>query len=945
MTTAQSDCGVVNERHVSLQTDTLKADEIPADIRAFFGHPLTAATTAIDGEDAHASALALLHEYHNLPAIDRGDLKVGDKYESIQDLLDKSERQDKAAGTEKDSFSAPSSDSSDSISSSEGQPKSEDPWLSQELENILNDRANTTQERPSPKPSSSQRRHYPQRQNGCIDKNDHLDDSENCLKDNFNFSDGKECKSSQPEGDSVCTVNSAILNVVIKQEGTKHCSLQNNSANNNNMDIHINNTGNVNDLLKMKLNGGTNGHCYDDLRLNGVVHDDSVDTDAKPSENTKRLMQALTEKILRKKIEHNIPLGHTVVEQQRNGVVSARTETGEHGHDFVLVRSDSFLEDLHGDYDLQNESQMTDISYNGLHSNGLDYHPGPVVTQSQWHHPTPAISHDFNGHAVASTTYANPSNSHHQPYQNADFLNIVYQNGFSASSQAEFPQHQSRPSPPTSLSQALQNGPQTMNGFGHDVVSNAAFPVDYSTFPVRSSLGTENYNLKSPDSGYNENCNSPTDATSPPVFGETGPSFYPAVTTNSSNHSPSKERGVKRRRSSVSSNSSKHCNQTPSKFIYPPSSTIPKLENDITGYRYSLEAPISTSQRIDEDRMTYMNKGQFYTITLDNVLGDRIMKCHTVKSVIMLVFRDDKTIDDEMKAWEFWHSRQHSIKQRILDIDTKNSTGIISNCVDEIAHNAVVVRWNPKEQPAKVSVAVNCLSTDFSNQKGVKGFPLHLQIDTFEDSTDSYPIHRGYCQLKVFCDKGAERKTRDEERRKDSKARKRQEDIYHPPCERSEFYAMADLQKQPLLFSPVAECNNFSGKVSLTAIDFIGYSDINKSCEEMMPVDKKIKVERSVLEDQKVLLYVREEYEDVYTALLVLRPTLKSLTEAIEEKYNIPVQNIRNVFKKCKKGILVKMDDNIVRHYSHQATFIIKIMKTADDPEPCYDVILRELED
>lgn len=34
----------------------------------------------------------------------------------------------------------------------------------------------------------------------------------------------------------------------------------------------------------------------------------------------------------------------------------------------------------------------------------------------------------------------------------------------------------------------------------------------------------------------------------------------------------------------------------------------------------------------------------------------------------MVVFRDDKTIDDEMKAWEFWHSRQHSIKQRIIDI-------------------------------------------------------------------------------------------------------------------------------------------------------------------------------------------------------------------------------------------------------------------------------------
>lgn len=33
----------------------------------------------------------------------------------------------------------------------------------------------------------------------------------------------------------------------------------------------------------------------------------------------------------------------------------------------------------------------------------------------------------------------------------------------------------------------------------------------------------------------------------------------------------------------------------------------------------------------------------------------------------MLVFRDEKSEDDELKAWAFWHSRQHSAKQRILD--------------------------------------------------------------------------------------------------------------------------------------------------------------------------------------------------------------------------------------------------------------------------------------
>ena len=143
----------------------------------------------------------------------------------------------------------------------------------------------------------------------------------------------------------------------------------------------------------------------------------------------------------------------------------------------------------------------------------------------------------------------------------------------------------------------------------------------------------------------------------------------------------------------------------------------------------------------------------------------------------MLVFREEKTQEEEVKAWQFWHSRQHSIKQRILDADTKNSSGIVGP-IEEVAHNAIAFYWNPLEGPAKVNIAVQCLSTDFSNQKGVKvswlvvfciklsriyqtifnhfyqGLPLHLQVDTFDDIREgSLPINRGYCQIKVFCDK------------------------------------------------------------------------------------------------------------------------------------------------------------------------------------------------
>lgn len=53
-------------------------------------------------------------------------------------------------------------------------------------------------------------------------------------------------------------------------------------------------------------------------------------------------------------------------------------------------------------------------------------------------------------------------------------------------------------------------------------------------------------------------------------------------------------------------------------------------------------------------------------------------------------------------------------------------------------------------------IGVNCLSTDFSSQKGVKGVPLNLQIDTYDcGSGTERLVHRAVCQIKIFCDKVA----------------------------------------------------------------------------------------------------------------------------------------------------------------------------------------------
>jgi transcription factor CP2 and related proteins len=63
---------------------------------------------------------------------------------------------------------------------------------------------------------------------------------------------------------------------------------------------------------------------------------------------------------------------------------------------------------------------------------------------------------------------------------------------------------------------------------------------------------------------------------------------------------------------------------------------------------------------------------------------------------------------------------------------------------------------------------------------------------------------------------GAERKTRDEERRAAKRkmtatGRKKLDELYHPVVDRSEFYSMSDINKPPVLFSPAEDIDKVRG--------------------------------------------------------------------------------------------------------------------------------------
>jgi transcription factor CP2-like protein len=155
------------------------------------------------------------------------------------------------------------------------------------------------------------------------------------------------------------------------------------------------------------------------------------------------------------------------------------------------------------------------------------------------------------------------------------------------------------------------------------------------------------------------------------------------------------------------------------------------------GYTYTLDSPTSGLVRRGEDPLTYLNKDQFYQLTLEfhpSANTKQYYPVGNVSSMIMLQFREKKEPEEAMANWEFWQTRQHSPKLRLIDVDPKGCTGVIGQ-PNEIAHNAVVICWNPSDSPVVVNVAVRCLSTDFSSQKGVKGIPLHVQVECVKSAT------------------------------------------------------------------------------------------------------------------------------------------------------------------------------------------------------------------
>ncbi|KAI8360971.1 CP2 transcription factor-domain-containing protein [Mortierella sp. GBAus27b] len=378
-----------------------------------------------------------------------------------------------------------------------------------------------------------------------------------------------------------------------------------------------------------------------------------------------------------------------------------------------------------------------------------------------------------------------------------------------------------------------------------------------------------------------------------------------------------------------------------------------------------------------------VNQGQFYTISMQDTEeydGD-------IHSVIKVTFHEEPHRKLAARYWSFWLSQQTTPKTaRALDIEKASSTGMME--VQSKTFDRISFRWNGKAG-AKLMVRFNCLSTDFSRIKGVKGIPLRVHMDTSASgaSLDSgnQQVERAYAKIKLFRDKGAERKNKDDQKHLEKmwdKMRGKNADtnplsqVLAPVQNVSVFWECLDHQEdsvedetldlsETLAQEPAGSESNaenegdpvggFSaggGEDASAAAspsessalvpatkkrrrpnDVSGNSSSGSlyssdgpgSSDQLLDRDPSYVPQMRKKKQPALCLYIKIGGEAVYRAVYLDRLTLAELTQKVSEKLEIQSSTISGVFRKTtKKELMVRVDDSMVAQMPDELDMVVE---------------------
>ncbi|KAI0202125.1 CP2 transcription factor-domain-containing protein [Astrocystis sublimbata] len=194
----------------------------------------------------------------------------------------------------------------------------------------------------------------------------------------------------------------------------------------------------------------------------------------------------------------------------------------------------------------------------------------------------------------------------------------------------------------------------------------------------------------------------------------------------------------------------------------------------------TLNAPTAMIRHADEIPVTYLNKGQAYTLTVIDTAAGKAPAAPGTKyrTFIRISFEDDQQRQRPGLCWSLWkegrgtnESHQRGGKLQAVEyveggqpVEGDDKRTRIE--LESFSFDGFCVTWTPGvNSPVECNIAFrfNFLSTDFSHSKGVKGIPVRLCAKTSVVSSPESPLPAPvseicYCKVKLFRDHGAERK-------------------------------------------------------------------------------------------------------------------------------------------------------------------------------------------
>ncbi|KAI1333745.1 CP2 transcription factor-domain-containing protein [Xylariaceae sp. FL0016] len=197
-------------------------------------------------------------------------------------------------------------------------------------------------------------------------------------------------------------------------------------------------------------------------------------------------------------------------------------------------------------------------------------------------------------------------------------------------------------------------------------------------------------------------------------------------------------------------------------------------------YHCTLNAPTAMIKHADEIPVTYLNKGQAYSLAVvDTGSSLPIVPGTKYRTFVRVSFEDDQQRLKPGVCWSLWkegrgtnEAHQRGGKLQAVEYveagqpaegDDKRTRVELETA----SFDGFSVIWTPGINGAtecSIAVRFNFLSTDFSHSKGVKGIPVRLCAKTSVlPTTEGSPPAEGaseicYCKVKLFRDHGAERK-------------------------------------------------------------------------------------------------------------------------------------------------------------------------------------------